>query len=100
MVVQVCHHPCCSQVEESCGCLPSPRRSTRLRFRAAVTTHIALSWKKLSGFAWRPRRAGGRTISRAFVLYRELVTEHSHAHLDNKFYRPNRSTMPQPSSHG
>ena len=51
-IAQVCHHPCCSQVEKSCGCLPSPRRRTRRRFRAAVTTHIVLSWKKLWGFVW------------------------------------------------
>jgi hypothetical protein len=100
MMAQVCHHPCCSQVEKSCGCLPSPRRRTRRRFRAAVTTHIVLSWKNLWEFSWRPRRARGERSHMPFVLYRELVTEHSRADLDNKFYRPNLSNMPQPSSHG
>jgi hypothetical protein len=80
-----CHHPYCSQVEKNCACLPSPRRSTRRRFRAAVTTHIVLSWKKLWGFAWQPTKSTRRTISHAFVLYRELVTELSHDDLDNKF---------------
>jgi len=85
MIAQVCHHPCCSQVEESCGCLPSPRRSTRRQFRAAVTTHIVLSWKKLCGVCLATTNSTWRTISYAFVLYRELVTELSHPGLDNKF---------------
>jgi hypothetical protein len=84
MIAQVCHHPRCSQVEKSCGCLRSPRRSIRRRFRAAVTTHIVLSWKKLWGVCLAITKSTWRTISHAFVLYRELVTELSHAELDNK----------------
>ena len=61
------------------------RNSTRRRLRAAVTTHIVLSWKKLWGFPWRPTKSTRRTISHAFVLYRELVSELFHADLDNKF---------------
>ena len=85
MIAQVCHHPCCSQVEKSCGCLPSPRRRTRRRFRAAVTTHIVLSWKNLWGSACATTKSKWRTISHAFVLYRELVSEVFHADLDVKF---------------
>jgi hypothetical protein len=61
------------------------RNSTRRCLRAAVTTHIVLSWKKLWGFPWRPTKSTRRTISHAFVLYRELVSELFHADLDNKF---------------
>ena len=85
MIAQVCHHPCCSQVEKSCGCLPSPRRSTRRRFRAAVTTHIVLSWKKAVEICPATTKSTWPMISHAFVLYRELVTELSPADLDNKF---------------
>ena len=81
MIAQVCHHPCCSQVEKSCGCLPSPRRSVR----AAVTTHIVLSWKKLWAVCLATTNSTWRTISYAFVLYRELVSEVFHADLDDKF---------------
>ena len=81
MIAQMCHHPCCSQVEKSCGSLPSPRR----RVRAAVTTHIVLSWKKLWGVCLATTKSTLQMISHAFVLYRELVTELSHAGLDNKF---------------
>jgi hypothetical protein len=50
-----CHHPYCSQLEKAVEvCLGRPTKSTR------------------------------RTISHAFVLYRELVTELSHDDLDNK----------------
>jgi hypothetical protein len=85
MIAQMCHHPCCSQVEKSCGCLPSPRRSIRRRFRAAVTTHIVLSWKKLWGVCLATTKSTLQMISHAFVLYRELVTELSHYDLENKF---------------
>jgi hypothetical protein len=85
MVTQMCHHPCCSQVEKSCEYLPLPRRSTRRRFRAAVTTHIVLSWKKLWGVCQATTKSTLQMISHAFVLYRELVTELSHYDLDNKF---------------
>ena len=50
-----CHHPYCSQLEKAVGVCLATTKST-----------------------WR-------TISHAFVLYRELVTELSHADLDNKF---------------
>ena len=50
-----CHHPYCSQLEKAVGVCLATTKSTR------------------------------RTISHAFVLYRELVTEFSHADLDNKF---------------
>jgi hypothetical protein len=30
MIEHVCHHPCCSQVEKSCGCLASPQRISLL----------------------------------------------------------------------
>jgi hypothetical protein len=50
-----CHHPYCSQLEKAVEVCLATTKSTR------------------------------RTISRAFVLYRELVTELSDADLDNKF---------------
>jgi hypothetical protein len=50
-----CHHPYCSQLEKAVGVCLATTKST-----------------------WR-------TTSHAFVLYRELVTELSHADLDNKF---------------
>ena len=50
-----CHHPYCSQLEKAVGVCLATTKSTR------------------------------RTISHAFVLYRELVTELSHADLDKKF---------------
>src|SRR5580658_1112609 len=52
--------------------------STRRQFRAAVTTHIVLSWKKLWAVCLATTNSTWRTISYAFVLYRELVTELSH----------------------
>ena len=54
-------------------------------FRAAVTTHIVLSWKKLWGVCLATTKSAWPTISHTFVLYRELVTELSHADLDSKF---------------
>ena len=60
-------------------------------------------------FSWLPQidqvlvvgmKYGPKETHDAFVLYRELVTELSHADLDNKFTDGNRSNMPQPSSHG
>src|SRR5580658_3287287 len=50
-----CHHPYCSQLEKAVGICLATTKSTR------------------------------RTISHAFVLYRELVTELSHTDLDKKF---------------
>ena len=69
-------------------------------FRAAVTTHIVLSWKKAVGVCLATTKSTWRTISHAFVLYRELVTELSHADLDNKFTDRIALICPQPSSHG
>jgi len=50
-----CHHPYCSQLEKAVGVCLATTKST-----------------------WR-------TISHAFVLYPELVSEFFHADLDNKF---------------
>ena len=52
---RLCHHPYCSQLEKAVGVCVATTKS-----------------------AWR-------TISHTFVLYRELVTELSHADLDSKF---------------
>jgi hypothetical protein len=82
MIAQVCHHPCCSQVEKSCGCLTSEHTAALSRrchhpscsqLEKAVEVYLATT------------KSTWRTISHAFVLYPELVTELSHADLDNKF---------------
>ena len=99
MIAQVGHHPCCSQVEKRCGWLPSPRRSTRRRFRAAVTTHIALSWKKLWGFAWRPRRARGERSHMPLSFIASWLPSFL-SRPRQQVYPANHSNMPQPSSHG
>ena len=52
MIAQVCHHPCCSQVEKKLWVSPFATAEHTATLSRAVTTHIVLSWKKLWGFAW------------------------------------------------
>ena len=82
MIAQVCHHPCCSQVEKSCGCLTSERTATLSR---RCHHPYCSQLEKAVGVCLATTKSTWRTISHVFVLYRELVTELSHAGLDNKF---------------
>ena len=80
MIAQMCHHPCCSQVEKSCGCV-SLRHTLSRRCHHPYCSQL----EKAVGVCLATTKSTWRTISHAFVLYRELVTELSHADLDNKF---------------
>jgi hypothetical protein len=84
MIAQVCHHSCCSQVEKSCGCRPSPAEYTATLSRRCHHPYCSQLEKAL-GICLAITKSTWRTISHAFVLYRELVTELSHAGLDNQF---------------
>ena len=52
---------------------------------ATLSPPILFSVGKSCGGLLATTKSTRRTISHAFVLYRELVTELSHADLDNKF---------------
>jgi len=82
MIAQVCHHPCCSQFEESSGRLTSEHTATLSR---RCHHPYCSQLEKAVGVCLATTKSTRRTISHAFVLYRELVTELSHADLDNKF---------------
>jgi hypothetical protein len=82
MIAQLCHHPCCSQLEKSCGLLTSEHTATLSR---RCHHPYCSQLEKAVGVCLATTKTTWRTISHAFVLYRELVTELSHAGLDNKF---------------
>ena len=82
MIAQVCHHPCCSQLEKSCGRLTSEHTATLSR---RCHHPYCSQLEKAVEVCPATTKSTWRTISHAFVLYRELVTELSHAGLDNKF---------------
>ena len=85
MIAQVCHHPCCSQLEKSCGCLPSPAEYHGPTLSRRCHHPYCSQLEKAVGACLATTKSTWRTTSHAFVLYRESVTELSHADLDNKF---------------
>ena len=78
------HHPCCSQAKKPVGV--SLRHDGAHGEAFAPRHHPYCSQlEKAVGVCLATTKSTWRTISHAFVLYRELVTELSHADLDNKF---------------
>jgi hypothetical protein len=82
MIAQVCHHPCCSQVAKSCGCLTSEHTATLSR---RCHHPYCSQLEKAVEVCLATTKSTWRAISHAFVLYRELVSELFHVDLDGKF---------------
>ena len=85
MIAQVCHHPCCSQVETKLWVSPFPTAECTAPLSRRCHHPYCSQLEKAVELCLGTTKSTWRTISHAFVLYRELVTEFSHADLDNQF---------------
>jgi len=84
-IAQVVSHPCCSQVEKKLWVSPFATAEYTAPLSRRCHHPYCSQLEKAVGVCLATMKSSWRKISHAFVLYRELVTELSHADLDNKF---------------